>query len=479
MLIRVLPAARSPALRGRLERLLQQIDGIIVLTSATGRRLLQRVRGDDLDLLVLDRSLLGKAPAAGIQAMRGIPDPPDVVVVAAEEDFEERATLLTAGCLAVLNESLSDGMLVDTLRALVERVGQEALQRLRAARPGESLGLQDFVSDSPAMKEFITLCRRVVATDSSLLMLGETGVGKERLARAIHVEGPRSGGPFIAVNCGALPEGLLESELFGHEQGAFTGATRSHRGHFELAHGGTIFLDEVGEVPLHLQVKLLRVLEDRRIRRVGGERLLPIDVRIIAATNRDLEQMVREGRFRQDLYYRMAVVTLALPALRERREDIPHLLESYFLHFRTHLGRQIERVRPEAMEALARYGWPGNVRELINVMERAVLLCGGNEIGLNDLPRAITGRRAAPAEGSSQGAPGQRFALGEDRLLDRPLRAARREAMTVFEGLYLDRLLRSTKGSIGGSARRAGINARSLYDLMRRHGLRKETYKRA
>ena len=218
-------------------------------------------------------------------------------------------------------------ILLETLRSLVERRRQDGLRRLKAERPEERYSLNDFVLVSPAMQRFVAVARRVVAADSSLLILGETGVGKERLARAIHAESPRARGPFVAVNCGALPEGLLESELFGHERGAFTGAVASRKGHFELAHEGTIFLDEIGEMPLHLQVKLLRVLEERRLQRVGGQRPIAIDVRVMAATNRDLEAEMGAGRFRNDLYYRLAVVTLTLPPLRDRAEDIPDLVE--------------------------------------------------------------------------------------------------------------------------------------------------------
>ncbi|MBL6720362.1 MAG: sigma 54-interacting transcriptional regulator [Planctomycetes bacterium] len=213
--------------------------------------------------------------------------------------------------------------------------------------------LVDFASRSPRMRRFLRLVNRVVDTDSSLLLTGETGVGKERLAQAIHNEGARASGPFVSVNCGAIPESLLESELFGHQPGAFTGAERLKRGRFELAERGTIFLDEIGEMPLHLQVNLLSVLQRRRVQRVGGEELIGIDVRVMAATNRDLEALVRKGRFREDLYYRLNVVTLEVPPLRERSEDIPDMVGMFIGHLRTSLGRQeVDGITPAALEAL-------------------------------------------------------------------------------------------------------------------------------
>jgi transcriptional regulator with GAF, ATPase, and Fis domain len=326
------------------------------------------------------------------------------------------------------------------------------------------------------MKAFLDLVERVKDSGSSLLILGETGVGKERLARAIHAESPRGGGAFVPVNCGALPEGLLESELFGHEEGAFTGATRGRRGRFELAHGGTLFLDEIGEMPVHLQVKLLRALQEHEIQPLGGERSIPVDVRLMAASNRDLAVATERGEFRKDLYYRLGVVTLVLPPLRERREDIPELAESYVDHFRAVLGRETETLRPEALEALIAYEWPGNVRELINVIERAVLLCDGPEIGLEHLPEGIARRGAGGTTLPPLLLDGEAEELPRT-LLARPWREVRRDALARLERAYLGGLLEETKGRIGETARRAGMEPRSLYEKMRRHGLAKEDFR--
>jgi DNA-binding NtrC family response regulator len=324
------------------------------------------------------------------------------------------------------------------------------------------------------MQHLLSLAQRLTQSDTSTLILGETGVGKEWLARAIHEEGPRSQGPFVAVNCGGIPETLLESELYGHEEGAFTGASRARRGHFEMAHGGTVFLDEIAEMPNHLQVKLMRVLQERKIQRLGSEKEIELDVRIIAATNKNPEDEIREKRLRSDLYYRIGVVTLLVPPLRERREDIQELVSNYLRIHSAQLRRDIESVEPEAMHALRSYDWPGNVRELINVIERAVLLARGPRIGISDLPHVI----GAAAGGSSTSIPICTVLddAGKGRLIQKPLRIAKREVVSSFEKAYLSALLKETHGRIGETAKLAGITPRALYEKMRNYGLRKEDY---
>jgi DNA-binding NtrC family response regulator len=418
----------------------------------------------DYDLLLLERSLLGKNPVAALGAL---PDDPPVVVLSTEDLLaHERAELISAGSPAVLWLGLEDDVLSSALLSLAKR--------RRAPRQVGRSKLDEFASSSPAMQKFLRLARRVVKGDSALLILGETGVGKERLARSIHSESSRSGGPFVTVNCGALPESLLESELFGHEEGAFTGAVRARRGYFELAHRGTIFLDEVGEMPLHLQVKLLRVLEDRSIQRVGSEKPIAVDVRVMAATNRDLKREMEERRFRADLYYRLAVVTLTLPPLRERREDIPELARAFLDRSRRQLGKPVASFHPDAMEALLRHDWPGNVRELMNGIERAVLLAPGHEIRVRDFRGGETWSSARGEPPRSEPPPeGARF---ED-YFDRPLADAREELASAFEKRYLERVLALSRGRVGDAARRSGVNERTLYAMMRRHGLRKEDFR--
>lgn len=475
MILRVLIAARDA---GHSHHLSELLDGEDVLVSSLGKDelLWERLRHEACDLVVLDDSLLGEGLTAALSDIRALPDVPEVVVLSENDDPAYRAELLAAEAFAVLNPDLSRHELIDALRTLVARRTDQARQSLLAELAKDENRLSDFASSSPAMREFLSLVKRVVDTDTTLLVLGETGVGKEYLSRAVHAESKRSNGPFVAVNCVALSESLLESELFGHVEGAFTGAVRARRGYFELAHKGTLFLDEIGELTPQLQVKLLRALEERRIQPVGGEEEIEVDARIIAATNRDLSEEVQAKRFRSDLYYRLSVVTLEVPPLRVRHEDISGLVESNAEHFQLAMKRSAGAVRDDAMELLTRYSWPGNVRELINVIERAVLLCEGIEITPNDLPPEIRGEEEplflVPANDPLGGVD----ASGENRL-DRPFREARRDLIEAFERRYIESLLRRSHGRIKDAARIAGLNTRSLYDKMRRLRIRKEHFK--
>lgn len=245
---------------------------------------------------------------------------------------------------------------------------------------------EDFIGSSKKIKEIVSIIEKVATTDSNVLITGESGTGKEMVARYIHELSPRKNGPFVKVNCGALTETLLESEMFGHERGAFTGAIKQKLGRFELADGGTIFLDEIGEISLSTQVKLLRVLQEKEFERVGGEKTIKVDVRIIAATNKDLKKEVKEKRFREDLYYRLYIVPIEIPPLRERKEDIPELVEYFIKKHKERTRSQVERISPEALKVLERYHWPGNIRELENVIEQTLVLSNGKTIEVSDLP---------------------------------------------------------------------------------------------
>ncbi len=325
------------------------------------------------------------------------------------------------------------------------------------------------------MQSFLRIVKRVVEPDSSLLIQGETGVGKERLARAIHAASPRSSGPFIPVILSAFPEALIEGELFGYEKGAFTGAIRPRRGCFEMAHGGTIFLDEIGELPQHIQVKLLRVLQERVIQRLGSEEPFKINVRVMAATNRDLHKEVVSERFRSDLFYRLSVVTLDVPPLRERREDVAPLCERYLAEFRMRLNARVSSFSTAAMSALMEYAWPGNIRELMNVVERSVLLCDSDQITLNDLPRTIV-----PSARHLDGTLSVESALDGIAGSDwegQSWKDVRNSVIRKCEQEYFVHQLAKAEGNVDDTARRADINPRSLYDLMKRHGLKKEKFR--
>ncbi|MFC1526134.1 sigma-54 interaction domain-containing protein [Candidatus Latescibacterota bacterium] len=268
-----------------------------------------------------------------------------------------------------------------------ERLGEE--NRYLREEIGDRFG--NIVGQSGVIMEILATVEKVSATDSSVLIYGESGTGKELVARAIHNQSPRSSGPFVRVNCGSLPRELVESELFGHEKGAFTGAVRQKKGRFELATGGTIFLDEIGDIPLETQVNLLRVLQEKEFDRVGGERTLTADARVVAATNRPLKTMVGEGAFREDLYYRLEVIPITIPPLRERRDDIPLLVDHFLQKKCREINLPLRRLTAEAMEVMCSYPWPGNVRELENIVERTMVLVDGDSVGPNDLPLSLEG----------------------------------------------------------------------------------------
>ena len=476
MLLRVILAVEDVALRRKLRHILTGTD--VVVEAVRGRKSLwQRAARSSGDVLVTTESAIPQPVEGSVALMQSLPEPRSVVVICDTEDAEHHASLLAAGCDVVLYSGLVEESLAEVLAAVLDRRRQLATRAPHGRAPLAEPRLSDFISDSPTMQAFMQTVRRVVPSDTSLLILGETGVGKERLAQAIHAEGPRSAGPFVAVNCGALPESLLESELFGHEEGAFTGATRSRRGAFEMAHGGTIFLDEIAEMALHLQVKLLRALQEHEIRRVGAERPFRVDVRVMAASNRDLEHEVATGQFRRDLYYRLSVVNLTVPQLRERTEDIPPLVESYIDYLQPRIGREVYGIARDAMEALCGYSWPGNVRELINVVERAMLLSNAEEITRADLPAAIAGKLST--RDSDNAAPA--LPSGEHDVpaewLDKTLVELRGSIVRQVERSYLAAVLRQTAGRVGETAERAGIEPRSLYDKMKRYGLRKEDFR--
>ena len=485
MLIRVRLALTDAAVRERIRDLLANSHCHVLAEDASAQPALLQ---ESFDLAVLDASsALADGPAL-LHALRALPDRPTLVLLEDDRDVDRRAALVAAGADAVLDPGGDAAALAPALIALVERRRERRLERHRAALR-ERRQPVDLVTASPAMREVVDTARRVAFADSPALILGETGVGKERIAALIHAAGPRAKGPFVTVNCAALPADLFESELFGHVKGAFTGAHRAHRGQFELADRGVLLLDEVAEVPLHLQAKLLRAIQDQQIRPVGADEPVYVDVRILAATNRDLRAEVEAGRFRGDLYYRLGVLELWVPSLRQRPEDIPALADAYLRAQRQQLGRDVQGLTESARVALVRYPWPGNVRELVNVIERAVLLCRGPLIDITDLPAGIA--RHGPAYEALEAVadaplelPSEVRALvaGADIELpgawvERSWREVRAALLVEGEREYLTALLRQTQGRVGEVARRAGISSRALFDKMKRHGLRKEDFR--
>ncbi len=315
---------------------------------------------------------------------------------------------------------------------------------------------KDIIGQSQKMQEVFSIVERVADTDSTVIIYGESGTGKELVAKAIHENSYRKKQSLIAINCGAIPENLLESELFGYERGAFTGATSSKSGKFERASGGTIFLDEIGDMSAHLQVKILRVLEEREFDRVGGSRTIKVDLRIIAATHQDLEEAVKKGTFREDLFYRLDVIPITLPPLRERRSDIPLLLSHFLEQFNRKIGRQVEGISDEAIEVMMRYAWPGNVRELRNVVERLVVLKGEGEILPLDLPEKLKRENGAAVLPEIE-------ISGDGICLN--------TAVTEFEKALIVQSLEKTKWVKNRAAKLLHVNRTTLVEKIKRHHL--------
>ena len=409
-------------------------------------------RGDAVDVVVSDVRMPGMDGYELLRRVRaGRPDLPFLLVTAYAE-VEDAVAALQEGA----DDYLTKPVKMQELRQRVQlhldrRVLSDENRRLRQ-RLDKSFGFEGIIGHSPAMEELLERLRVVAPTRSTVLIVGESGTGKELVANALHQNSPRADGPFVAVNCGAIPGEILESELFGHERGAFTGAHQRRIGLIESASGGTLFLDEISELSPDLQVKLLRVLEEKVVVRVGGNEQIPVDFRLVAATNRNLERRVQEGKFRQDLFYRLKVVTLRIPSLRQRIEDIPLFVRHFVEHFNRELGREVRGVHQSVLAALKRQQWPGNVRELRNLIETLVLFARGSEIQLDDLPAEY---RAA----TSPVAPAPAQAIG---FSPRPMAEIEREAIL--------RTLDHTGGHRARAAQLLEIGLRTLQRKLKEYG---------
>ncbi|MDY7010471.1 MAG: sigma-54 dependent transcriptional regulator [Planctomycetota bacterium] len=475
MLLRLHLAIKDEDLQKQINRRLVRQQDVRVETYGGRGGAWEKIVRSNADVFIISSVLIPEPIESSIALLNDLPENPTTVILHDTDLPEDQAALVAAGADVVLYAELPIHPLMEAIEGTLESRRSLINRSWRAKSPFYTPRLSDFATDNPAMQLFMNTVDRVVPSSSPLLIMGETGVGKEHLARAIHSESPRSAGPFVVVNCAALPETLLESELFGHEEGAFTGAVRSRRGAFELAHNGTILLDEIGEMPLHLQAKLLRVLQDYEIRPLGSEKANWVDVRAIATTNRSLDKEVESQQFRKDLYYRLSVVMLTVPPLRERPEDVPSLVQHCIDLTRRRIGREVSSITDEAMDALCRYDWPGNIRELMNVIERAVLLCQSDEIVLADLPDGFHEN-----EDLSVGTHGLRtdFLGTSDDWKSKTLPEVCGEAIERVERAYLQMALTVSRGHVGKAARMAGIHPRGMYNKMKKHGLRKERFKK-
>ncbi|MCA9593238.1 MAG: sigma-54-dependent Fis family transcriptional regulator [Myxococcales bacterium] len=377
-----------------------------------------------------------------------------VIIVTAQRELETAIEAMRAGAYDYVAKPLDRNALLGSIaRAAERRILSSSVRRLESEL-AETRVLSTIVGESAPMRRLAEQVARVLDNDVSVCICGESGTGKELVARAIHSGGARRRGPFVAVNCGAIPESLQESELFGHERGSFTGATATHRGRLEQANGGTLFLDELAEMSLSTQASLLRAIQERCVRRVGGTSDVPIDTRVVCATHKDLRKEVEAGRFREDLYYRLVVFPIELAPLRERRDDVPLLVGHFLRSLANDLGRDVPRVEPGALEALAAYRWPGNVRELMNVMQRTLLSSDGGEIQLAHLPREIRDQDLPKLERATETEP---FA----DVLD----------LHELERLAIRRALERTGGSVTRAAKLLGIGRATIYRKIAAHGL--------
>lgn len=347
----------------------------------------------------------------------------------------------------------ADQLQVVIERALTQRRLLDENRRLREQLT-ETYRFENIVGRSRSMVQVYDLIKKVAASEANILIVGESGTGKELIARCIHANSSRAARAFIPIDCASLPEHLLESELFGHEKGAFTGAIATRRGLFEEANGGTSFLDEVGDIPLPLQAKLLRVLQERQVRRVGGNRFTDVDVRVICATHQNLADMVQQGNFREDLYYRLNVISLPLPPLRDRPGDTPLLAYHFLRKYAAQSGKKVKAIAPETLELLEAYPWPGNVRELQNVIERAVVLAEGEMVTPAELPANLRLPQKVPA------------AMVADHL---GLKKAKRQWVEAFEREYLITLLKKHQGNISQAAKTAGVDRKTIHRLLKRY----------
>ncbi len=444
-------------------------EGYEVETAEDGVEALRRLEGRDYDVIIVDHQMPKLTGMDFLERIRSVQlrgtDKNDipVIVVTAYGTIEMAVKAMKDGAYSFLTQPIQ----YEDLSLQVKN----AVERRRLSREVENLRQEvedryqfgNILGKNPQMQEIFQLIRTVAETDATVLVQGESGTGKELIARAIHYNSRRKDRSFVVVSCSALPETLLESELFGHEKGAFTGAVRRRIGRFEMADGGTVFLDEVGEMSVPVQLKLLRVLQEREFERVGGNQTVKVDVRVIAATHKDLHLAMSERLFREDLFYRLNVVPIKLPPLRDRPDDVPFLAAHFLSKYSEKNRKRIMSISPEALSALTRYSYPGNVRELENIIERAVIMEKGDTLGKIDLRRT--------------GAAGKfdiSFPMGNDI---QPFRKTKTEIVGRFEKEYFTQLLRLYSGNMTKASFHAGINIKNFHEKMARYGLKKEEFK--
>ncbi len=426
-------------------------EGYQVTSAETGKKGLSLFKENPVDILITDLRLPDQDGLHILKEIRTIHPETQVIIITAYGSIDSAVTAMKEGASDYLTKPFSMDELLLVIRRLLRMKQLEEENVLLRERIEERFGLEGLVGKSPQMQKIYDLIETVSQTDATVLIQGESGTGKEMVANAIHFKSLRKNGPFVKVNCSALPETLLESELFGHEKGAFTGAIKQRKGRFEMADGGTLFLDEIGELSPGVQVKLLRVLQERKFERVGGNETLSVNVRLICATQKDLKEEIQRGDFREDLYYRLNVVPIQLPPLRERREDILLLADHFLEKFSRKMGKEITGLSQEAKTLLLKYPFPGNIRELENMLERAIALLKGKVIQAGDLPEEVC-ENTMPIQ-----------TLCEKIQASRPLATA----VSLFEKEYIQSVLEKTKGKKGQAAELLGISRKTLWEKIK------------
>jgi DNA-binding NtrC family response regulator len=451
---RILVADDEPNIRRVLAAVFAR-EGYEVSAVQDGAEALRTLEGEEVHAIVAD---LRMPRMDGMALLKHVvaeyPHLP-VVMITAHGTVDTAVEALKVGAFDYITKPFEQEELTAVIR---KAIVQSARSREEVHLTGDERGRYDIIGRHPEMLNVYELIRKVADTPSTVLIQGESGTGKELIAKALHENSSRRHKPFIKINCAAIPKTLVESELFGYEKGAFTGAVASKPGRFELAHEGTLFLDEIAEIPPEMQVKLLRVLQEGEFERVGGLKTIRVDVRLVTATNRDLHEGIADGSFREDLFYRLNVVPIRLPPLRERQSDIPLLVEHFIAKFNTRLKKSVQGIEPAALERLIEYPWPGNIRELENVVERTVLFTEAGVVRVADLPAEVRGK-AAPA--AAPATPGS-------------LKETVREATARLERDLIQKALRETGGNVTQAAKRLRISRKSLQNKMKEFGLRDE-----
>jgi len=426
-------------------------EGYKVINAETGGNGLTLFRENQADIVITDLRLPDMDGVQILREVKALSPETQVIMITAYGSIDSAVTAMKDGASDYLTKPFSmDELLLIIKRILRIRELEEENISLRKKVEGQ-FGLEGLVGKSPQMVKIYDLIETVSQTDTTVLVYGESGTGKEMVANAIHLRSPRKARPFVKVNCAALPESLLESELFGHEKGAYTGAFKQRKGRFEMADGGTLFLDEIGDISQTVQVKLLRAIQERQFERVGGNETLSVDVRLVCATQRDLKEEIRKGTFREDLYYRLNVVPIHLPPLRERREDILLLVDHFANKLSKKIGKEIGGLSEQAKTLLLRYPFPGNIRELENMLERAIALIRGKVIQADDLPEEVCGQTSHIQD------------ICERLKGSKPLATA----LSLFEKEYIQTVLEKTKGKKGQAAETLGISRKTLWEKIK------------